>query len=83
MTTLPTIELYTPSEQYHCEEIWDDTYQTVGYRLLLDEHGNPIPLDQCICAAHSPSECACGAWSSDDYWDDLEFGKDGEPHPEK
>jgi hypothetical protein len=29
---------------------------------ILDEHGQTIPSHICICAAHSESECSCGAW---------------------
>lgn len=29
---------------------------------LLDEDGEPVPSDICICAAHSAYECSCGAW---------------------
>jgi hypothetical protein len=34
---------------------------------LLDDNDNPIPASTCICAAHSNSECICGAWSG--YYD--------------
>lgn len=30
--------------------------------LLLDENGEPISKNICICFAHSSSECVCGAW---------------------
>lgn len=30
--------------------------------LILDELGRPIPNTVCLCYAHEPSECLCGAW---------------------
>lgn len=42
--------------------------------LLREEDGSLIPASICLCFAHGPSECVCGAWDdqSDDYepeWD--------------
>lgn len=37
-------------------------YDDGTYYLILDEEGNLIPSNICICAARAPSECACGAW---------------------
>lgn len=39
--------------------------------VILDEYGEPIPAHICLCFAHCPSECVCGAWSipyDDDDW---------------
>lgn len=38
-------------------------------KLVVDENGEPIPIHICLCAAHGPSECVCGAWD-DVPWDD-------------
>jgi len=35
--------------------------------LLLDENGQWIDNDVCLCFAHSASECCCGAWGIEDY----------------
>lgn len=41
--------------------------------LILDENGKPIPSYVCICAAHSASECGCGAWDvSFETWKTLD-----------
>lgn len=36
--------------------------------LILDEDSNPIPSGICLCSAHSPSECICGAWDDVEEW---------------
>ena len=41
--------------------------------VILDEDGEPIPAHICLCFAHCPSECGCGAWciplpGDDDDW---------------
>jgi len=52
---------------YHSTEIYDDNYENViGEELVLDEQGEPIPSTICICAAHEPNECCCGAWDDVD-----------------
>lgn len=38
--------------------------------ILLDEYGNPIPITVCLCAAHEPNECVCGAWDDVEDWYD-------------
>ena len=32
---------------------------------ILNESGDPIPNEVCICFAHCASECVCGAWDID------------------
>lgn len=46
--------------EYHCD------YEG---NLLLDSEGEPIPASICICAAHGPHECCCGAWDDVTDWD--------------
>lgn len=41
-------------------------------KLLLDEDGKPIPKSICICFAHEPNECVCGAWDDVEGWYDDE-----------
>jgi hypothetical protein len=50
---------------YHIREVWDGE-QLVGHELMLDERDQPIPDTICICFAHSPFECCCGAWNGVD-----------------
>lgn len=40
-------------EKYHAD---DDGV------VILDENEEPIPAKICLCFAHCPSECCCGAW---------------------
>ena len=49
--------------EYHLN--WDG-------KLLLDEQGEPIPKSICICFAHEPNECVCGAWDDVEGWYDDE-----------
>jgi len=53
-------------EKYHVQEIWEED-EVVGWKLILDENEEPIPLDICLCFAREPSECACRCtgW---EYW---------------
>jgi len=39
---------------------------------ILEEDGEPIPKNICICAAHSEDECICGAYTGnyDEYFSD-------------
>ncbi len=50
---------------YHCNFKWDHDkgdYDESLYELILDERGEPIPSDECICAAWCSNECCCGAF---------------------
>ena len=38
--------------------------------FILDEDGDKIPTSLCLCNAHEPSECMCGAWDDVEGWDD-------------
>jgi len=40
--------------------------------LILDEEGEPIPTDICLCHAYEPSECCCGAWDDIPYYEHEE-----------
>lgn len=51
------MEKYLFMTEYHKDE--DGNY-------LLDSDNEPIPKTICICFAHSPSECVCGAWDGVD-----------------
>jgi len=66
-----------PEEQewYHTETIYDEDDEPIGYKCILDENGNKIPLELCICAAHDYSECGCGCTSwNQSSWSDCEDG---------
>lgn len=53
-------------EKYHVQEIWKED-EVVGWKLILDENEEPIPLGICLCFAREPGECACRCtgW---EYW---------------
>jgi hypothetical protein len=57
--------------------------QSVGYSL--DPSTLQVQQRVCICAAHTSSECLCGAWDAkpNDYWRSEEFhaGFDGDDSP--
>lgn len=71
-----TYTMYIQGKPYHAEPSteWEIIYQLSGkyfspeddpeeYLLAVtDEEGYPIPKHICICAAHSWSECCCGAF---------------------
>lgn len=43
---------------------------------VLDEQGNKIPSNVCICYAREPNECCCGAWDDVDidwWYDEPDF----------
>ena len=64
-----TIEL--DGTEYHARAgSWDDEGNVLTWDLVPDENGEPIPADICLCFAHSASECCCGAWYRDHYWED-------------
>ncbi len=46
------------------DEDEETTYhKDIDGNLILDpETGEPIPSDECICAAWDAYECVCGAW---------------------
>lgn len=46
-----------------------EDYHTQGGELILDENGDAIPAFICLCAAHSSSECCCGAWDREIVYD--------------
>jgi len=57
----------------HSDEEWEESElrgnfdcPTTGCdgmgEYILDECGEKIPMDICICAARSTNECCCGAW---------------------
>lgn len=52
---------------YHAQlKLTEDGEATDEYELILDEDGDPIPADVCICHAWEPNECICGAWDDVD-----------------
>lgn len=38
---------------------------------ILNELGEPIPIDVCICAAYNPYECGCATT----YWDNYKLSE--------
>lgn len=65
-------EIYGPF--VHCLEDWTPDIERIKTidgkdyhcdsdgKLLTYEDGSYVPASICICAAHSSSECCCGAW---------------------
>lgn len=62
---LSTIEI--DGVRYHTQlKLTEDGESTEEYDLILDEDGDPIPAETCICSAWEPTECICGAWDDVD-----------------
>jgi len=38
-------------------------YDDLNQRYYREESGDKIPSEQCLCAAHEPSECVCDCTS--------------------
>lgn len=61
---------------YHAQQFLDEDGENVIDTIpILDEDGDLIPSDVCICFAHEPGECccACTSWGDyryDDYWEE-------------
>lgn len=53
-------------EKYHVQEIWEED-EVVGWKLILDENEEPIPLSTCLCFAREPTECVCMCTGWEDY----------------
>lgn len=64
-----------PEEEilYHTEAVYNEDDEPIGFRHILDENGNKIPLRICICYAREPSECGCNCNS----WGDYRYDDDG------
>lgn len=61
--------------KYHTKTVYDEDDEPIGFRYILDENGNKIPLEICICYAREPSECGCNCNSWGDYhYDDDDDG---------
>ena len=52
-------------EHYHT--VWNRDKQE--WQFIVDENGNKIPSNLCICNALCSAECKCGAWN--EYWDNY------------
>ena len=48
---------------------WCDFHVDDEGNLILDENDKPIPKNICLCFAHGPTECCCGAWDDVEDWD--------------
>ena len=73
---------FHPEEQdyYHTEDIYDKNDDYIGWKYILDENGDKIPLGICLCHAFTASECgcSCNSWTDsdydyDDYWYDEQL----------
>ena len=62
---------YRPDDQYEALDIVYENGEYIhayvypnihSYFPVLDEDGETISADICICSAWSSSECICGAW---------------------
>lgn len=64
------------SDFNHAGKVDDNEYHIDDDgNLILDELGRPIPSTVCLCHAHEPSECMCGAWDDIAYdWYDNNMG---------
>lgn len=77
--TIQSIEI--DGKWYHAQPDWPDGQEEPSDKLvpILDEEGDMIPKEQCMCFARSSSECICGAWDIvakfdwelDTDWDDY------------
>ena len=53
---------------YHAQGIYDDDGENVVDTIpILDEDGDLIPSDVCVCHAYEPGECCCACTSWGDY----------------
>jgi hypothetical protein len=61
---------------FHAQDIYDTEGENVIDTVpILDEDGDLIPSDVCICHAYEPGECCCSTtawegWSYDEYWEE-------------
>lgn len=63
---------------YHAQDIYDEECENVLDTIpILDEDGDLIPSEVCLCFAREPSECVCATtawenWKYDDkdYWEE-------------
>ena len=63
---------------YHAQEFYDeDGENVIDTTPILDEDGDMIPANICLCYAYEPSECCCAttAWKNwnyeEYYWDEI------------
>lgn len=64
-------------KEYHAQQEWDDDLETYKDEIvpLLDENGDYIPIETCLCHAYAPGECCCAttSWENYRYEDDYDF----------
>lgn len=77
------IDMYTTlieidGQTYHAQEFYNEEGENViDTTLILDEDGDMIPANVCLCHAYEPSECCCATtdwenWNYDeDYWEEC------------
>lgn len=70
---LTSIEI--DGKAYHARREWDDDLEQYKdeAELILDEDGDPISLDVCLCHAYTPTECCCATTSWKNYRYDDDF----------
>ena len=63
---------------YHAQEFYDeDGENVIDTTPILDDDGDMIPANICLCYAYEPSECCCAttAWKNwnyeEYYWDEI------------
>lgn len=61
-------------DKFHTNTLYDEEgYEVIGWEYVLDEDGNKVPLEICICAAKNSSECACSCTSwYESSWSDCD-----------
>ena len=60
-------------ELYHSREVLSEDGEVVGWELILEIDGSPIPLSTCLCFAREPTECVCQCNTWDNYIYDEDY----------
>lgn len=64
---LTSIEI--DGKTYHARREWGDGSEQYkdDATPILDEDGNLIPIEVCLCYAYTPTECCCATTSWENY----------------